>query len=88
MLYFGAIPLTLKSYSMDTVFARNRWFLGSIVPRWYELYSSDFLFPPNAGTLKRWPVSGFGRLTIFRQLSIQCEESYVEPRQHPLPSPV
>jgi hypothetical protein len=78
MLYFGAISLTLKSYCMDIVFARNRWFLVSIVPRWYELYSSDFLFPPNAGTLKRCPVSGFGRLAIriFRQLTILHEESY------------
>jgi hypothetical protein len=27
---------------MDIVFARNRWFLVSIVLRWYELCSSDF----------------------------------------------
>jgi hypothetical protein len=53
MLYFGAISLTLKSYCMDIVFARNRWFLVSIVPRWYELYSSDFLFPPLFGIMAR-----------------------------------
>ena len=64
MLYFGAIPLTPKFYSIDIVFARNRWIFVSIVPSSHELYSSDFLLPSNAGTLKRCRVSGFGRLVM------------------------
>jgi hypothetical protein len=68
---------------MDIVFARNRWFLVSVVPRWYELYSSDFLFPSNAGTLKRCPVSGFGRRPVQLETSPTPTET-----PEVLPSPV
>ena len=41
----GCYTFNTKVLLYGLCFARNRGRLVSIVPRWYELYLSDFLFP-------------------------------------------
>jgi hypothetical protein len=48
---------------MDNIFARNRWFLVSIVPKWHELYSSDFLLPLN-GFIEAWLSPGCRSIVV------------------------
>ena len=55
---------------MDNILARNRWFLVSIVTKWHELYSSDFLFPLN-GFIEAW---------LSPRMSLDCSWHRISPQ--------